>query len=62
MSPIVDDFFPLSTVGVVREVQMQLGCEQEGMIITSPKETQLGDRKVTRNVWLGCSALEKMKR
>lgn len=37
VSSSVDDCFPLSTVDGVCEVQMQLGYEQEKMIITSPK-------------------------
>lgn len=38
----VNDCFPLSMVSSVCEVQMQLGYEQERMVITSPKENSTG--------------------
>lgn len=42
MSFNVDDCFPLSMVGGVDEVQMQLRYKQERMMITSPKENSAG--------------------
>lgn len=42
VSSNVNDRFPLSTVSSVCEVQMQLGYEQERMMITSPKENSTG--------------------